>query len=170
MLNVVSAFPTQLKLAKEAQEAARTAVEMDAHNDLAHHLMGRWHFEMAQINFVLRQVRQQQLESTHAAPCIAPCTYALLTQLMQHDIFWWQNCVAKCVGLEMVVSDGCSQRQPSAHGTARMAMVCKLSPWEGALTGSWQLGVVASTSCNQLGVLASRRWKCCSITACRVLC
>jgi hypothetical protein len=64
---------------------------MDAHNDLAHHLMGRWHFEMAQINFVLRQVRQRQLESTHTAPCIAPCTYALLTQLMQHNILWWQN-------------------------------------------------------------------------------
>jgi hypothetical protein len=68
VLNVVCTPPPQLKLAKEAQEAARTAVEMDAHNDLAHHLMGRWHFEMAQINFVLRQVRQQQLEPKHAAP------------------------------------------------------------------------------------------------------
>lgn len=48
----------QLRLAKEAQEAARTAVELDPSNDLAHHLMGRWHFEMAQINFVLRQVRK----------------------------------------------------------------------------------------------------------------
>jgi hypothetical protein len=46
----------QVRLAKEAQEAARTAVELDPSNDLAHHLMGRWHFEMAQINFVLRQV------------------------------------------------------------------------------------------------------------------
>jgi len=46
----------QVRLAKEAQEAARTAVELDDSNDLAHHLMGRWHFEMAQINFVLRQV------------------------------------------------------------------------------------------------------------------
>jgi hypothetical protein len=45
-----------VRLAKEAQEAARTAVQLDPSNDLAHHLMGRWHYEMAQINFVLRQL------------------------------------------------------------------------------------------------------------------
>jgi hypothetical protein len=45
-----------VRLAKEAQEAARTALALDPGNDLAHHLMGRWHFEMAQINFVVRQL------------------------------------------------------------------------------------------------------------------
>lgn len=46
----------QVRLAKEAQEAARTALSLEPDNDLAHHLMGRWHFEMAQINFVVRQL------------------------------------------------------------------------------------------------------------------
>jgi tetratricopeptide (TPR) repeat protein len=47
---------SQVRLAKEAQEAARTALSLEPENDLAHHLMGRWHFEMAQINFVVRQL------------------------------------------------------------------------------------------------------------------
>lgn len=47
---------TKVRLAKEAQEAARTALSLEPENDLAHHLMGRWHFEMAQINFVVRQL------------------------------------------------------------------------------------------------------------------
>lgn len=47
---------TKVRLAKEAQEAARTALQLEPGNDLAHHLMGRWHFEMAQINFVVRQL------------------------------------------------------------------------------------------------------------------
>eukprot|EP00775_Hariotina_reticulata_P008960 gene8960-9136_t len=46
----------KVRLAKEAQEAARTALQLEPQNDLAHHLMGRWHFEMAQINFVVRQL------------------------------------------------------------------------------------------------------------------
>ena len=49
-------FLGQVRLAKEAQEAARTALQLEPQNDLAHHLMGRWHFEMAQINFVVRQL------------------------------------------------------------------------------------------------------------------
>ncbi|KAF6257131.1 hypothetical protein COO60DRAFT_33728 [Scenedesmus sp. NREL 46B-D3] len=47
---------TKVRLAKEAQEAARTALSLEPENDLAHHLMGRWHFEMAQINFMVRQL------------------------------------------------------------------------------------------------------------------
>lgn len=47
---------TKVRLAKEAQEAARTALALEPGNDLAHHLMGRWHYEMAQINFVVRQL------------------------------------------------------------------------------------------------------------------
>lgn len=33
---------TKVKLAKEAREAAVTALEMEPDNDLARHLMGRW--------------------------------------------------------------------------------------------------------------------------------
>lgn len=47
---------TKVRLAKEAREAACLALELDPSNDLAHHLMGRWHYEMAQINFVVRQL------------------------------------------------------------------------------------------------------------------
>lgn len=47
---------TKVRLAKEAQEAARAALALEPGNDLAHHLMGRWHYEMAQINFVMRQL------------------------------------------------------------------------------------------------------------------
>ena len=44
----------QVRLAKEAQEAARVAIRVDPSYDVAHHLMGRWHYEMAQINPILR--------------------------------------------------------------------------------------------------------------------
>jgi hypothetical protein len=63
----------QVRLAKEAQEAARTAVDLDPSNDLAHHLMGRWHFEMAQINFVLRQVCCVAYTRTHTRALQCPC-------------------------------------------------------------------------------------------------
>lgn len=45
---------TRAQLAKQAQDEARTALELDPSNDLAHHLMGRWHYEMANLNFVMR--------------------------------------------------------------------------------------------------------------------
>ena len=47
---------TKVRLAKEAQEAARTALKLGPDSDLAHHLMGRWHYEMAKINVVVRTV------------------------------------------------------------------------------------------------------------------
>lgn len=43
-----------LQLAKEAQEAAYKALEADSHDDVAHHLMGRWHVGMASLNAVVR--------------------------------------------------------------------------------------------------------------------
>jgi len=62
---------TKVRLAKEAREAAVTALEMEPGNDLAHHLMGRWHFEMAQINFVVRQL----IKLVYGAS-LAPGTFA----------------------------------------------------------------------------------------------
>jgi len=47
---------TKVRLAKEAQEAAVQALKLGPENDLAHHLMGRWHYEMAKINVVVRTV------------------------------------------------------------------------------------------------------------------
>lgn len=44
----------KIHLAKEAQDEVCQALTLDPKNDLAHHLMGRWHFEMAQLNFVVR--------------------------------------------------------------------------------------------------------------------
>ncbi|KAL4442989.1 hypothetical protein ABPG77_008480 [Micractinium sp. CCAP 211/92] len=45
---------TKVRLAKEAQQCAYAAIKCDPSDDVAHHLMGRWHYEMAQINVVLR--------------------------------------------------------------------------------------------------------------------
>ena len=36
-------------LAKDSREDANTALACDERSDLAHHLLGRWHFEMAQV-------------------------------------------------------------------------------------------------------------------------
>eukprot|EP00192_Tetraselmis_astigmatica_P011929 CAMPEP_0117684802 /NCGR_PEP_ID=MMETSP0804-20121206/21336_1 /TAXON_ID=1074897 /ORGANISM="Tetraselmis astigmatica, Strain CCMP880" /LENGTH=401 /DNA_ID=CAMNT_0005495903 /DNA_START=610 /DNA_END=1815 /DNA_ORIENTATION=+ len=44
----------KVKLAFEAQEEASLALACDPNNDLAHHLQGRWHYEMAGINCVMR--------------------------------------------------------------------------------------------------------------------
>lgn len=44
----------KVRLAKEAQDAAYTALRLDPESDLAHHLMGRWHYEMAKIPMVVR--------------------------------------------------------------------------------------------------------------------
>jgi tetratricopeptide (TPR) repeat protein len=47
---------SKVRLAKEAQDAARTALALAPDNDLAHHLMGRWHYEMARVPGVVRAV------------------------------------------------------------------------------------------------------------------
>ena len=39
----------KVALAKDAREDAYTALACDQCSDLAHHLLGRWHFEMAQV-------------------------------------------------------------------------------------------------------------------------
>jgi tetratricopeptide (TPR) repeat protein len=44
----------KVHLAKEAQDYARKALELGPESDLAHHLMGRWHHEMAKINGLVR--------------------------------------------------------------------------------------------------------------------
>ncbi|KAK9822505.1 hypothetical protein WJX81_006973 [Elliptochloris bilobata] len=41
-------------LVKVARQHAVTALELDPRSDLAQHLMGRWHWEMAQLNSVVR--------------------------------------------------------------------------------------------------------------------
>lgn len=46
----------KIHLAKEAQDEVFVALQLDPNNDLAHHLMGRWHYEMAQLNFVVRSL------------------------------------------------------------------------------------------------------------------
>ncbi|EFN58815.1 hypothetical protein CHLNCDRAFT_140622 [Chlorella variabilis] len=76
---------TKVRLAKEAQQCAYTAIECDPGSDVAHHLMGRWHYEMAQINVVLRTLvrimygtalapgtRQDALASYRRAAQLAP--------------------------------------------------------------------------------------------------
>mgnify|MGYP001981294302 CR=1 FL=1 len=47
---------TKVKLAKEAHEAAHKAVEFGPENDIAWHVTGRWHAEMAKLNVVVRTI------------------------------------------------------------------------------------------------------------------
>lgn len=76
---------TKVKLAKEAREAAATALQLGPDNDLAHHLMGRWHYEMSKLNVVVRTVvrimygtslqpgtREDALEAYRQAAVLAP--------------------------------------------------------------------------------------------------
>lgn len=44
----------QVRLAKEAREQAVIALQKEPGSDLAHHLMGRWHWEMANLNGIVR--------------------------------------------------------------------------------------------------------------------
>ena len=44
----------KVRLAKEAQEAAELAIKYGPDNDLAHHVMGRWHYEMSRLNPITR--------------------------------------------------------------------------------------------------------------------
>lgn len=44
----------KVQLAKEAQDAAALALALDPSLDLAHHLMGRWHYEMSRVNGLVR--------------------------------------------------------------------------------------------------------------------
>lgn len=39
----------QVKLACDAQTDVKVAIELDPSNDTAHHLMGRWNYEMVQV-------------------------------------------------------------------------------------------------------------------------
>ena len=47
---------TKVKLAKEAHEAAHKAVQYGPKNDIAWHVTGRWHAEMAKLNVVVRTI------------------------------------------------------------------------------------------------------------------
>lgn len=44
----------KVHLAKEAEDLARHGLQLAPKNDLFHHLMGRWHFEMAGLNVLAR--------------------------------------------------------------------------------------------------------------------
>ena len=54
-MKMQDAGPTQRPCACQvARQYAVTALELDPRSDLAQHLMGRWHWEMAQLNSVVR--------------------------------------------------------------------------------------------------------------------
>mmetsp|Transcript_32574 Transcript_32574/g.71909 ORF Transcript_32574/g.71909 Transcript_32574/m.71909 type:complete len:443 (+) Transcript_32574:245-1573(+) len=53
-LALVSDNKTKVQLAKDASDDAKVALALEPNNDLAHHLAGRWHYEMAGINPVVR--------------------------------------------------------------------------------------------------------------------
>lgn len=54
MRGAFDAHMAQVTLAAAAAEDAKTALALEPKNDYAHHLMGRWHYEMASINAVVR--------------------------------------------------------------------------------------------------------------------
>ena len=55
-LALLSDNKTKVSLAHDARQEAVIALAAEPSNDLAHHLMGRWHSEMANLNMVARAV------------------------------------------------------------------------------------------------------------------
>ena len=53
-LALLSDNKTKVRLAHDARAEAVTALALEPSNDLAHHLMGRWHSEMANLNVMVR--------------------------------------------------------------------------------------------------------------------
>lgn len=53
-LALLSDNKKKVSLAHDARQEAVLALELEPSNDLAHHLMGRWHSEMANLNMVVR--------------------------------------------------------------------------------------------------------------------
>lgn len=53
-LALLSDNKTKVRLAHDARQEAVIALALEPSNDLAHHLMGRWHYEMANLNVVVR--------------------------------------------------------------------------------------------------------------------
>lgn len=53
-LALLSDNRTKVSLARDARQEAVTALALEPSSDLAHHLMGRWHTEMANLNMVVR--------------------------------------------------------------------------------------------------------------------
>ncbi|GLC45953.1 hypothetical protein PLESTB_001200800 [Pleodorina starrii] len=49
---------SKVALARQAQDDVRTALELEPDNDVAHHLLGRWNYEMASVNAVVRTLIQ----------------------------------------------------------------------------------------------------------------
>ena len=66
-LALLSDNKTKVKLAHDAREEAVTALALEPSNDLAHHLMGRWHYEMANLNVVVRTL-VRVMDGTALAP------------------------------------------------------------------------------------------------------
>lgn len=55
-LAVISGTRQQVELSRTVREYADRAIELDPDNDLAYHVRGRWHFEVAQLGFFARRV------------------------------------------------------------------------------------------------------------------
>eukprot|EP00891_Asterochloris_glomerata_P005256 jgi/Astpho2/5256/fgenesh1_pg.00074_%23_61_t len=55
-LALLSDNKAKVRLAHDARLEAVRALELEPCNDLSHHLMGRWHYEMASLNMVVRTV------------------------------------------------------------------------------------------------------------------
>ncbi len=84
-LALLSDNKTKVRLAHDARAEAVTALALEPSNDLAHHLMGRWHSEMANLNVVVRTL-VRVMYGTALAPGethILGLTAALLVQLCE---------------------------------------------------------------------------------------
>ena len=57
----------KVALAKDARQDAYTALACDQCSDLAHHLLGRWHYEMAQVLDIL----QRAVAACAPEPCLS---------------------------------------------------------------------------------------------------
>ena len=71
-LALLSDNKTKVKLAHDAREEAVMALALEPSNDLAHHLMGRWHYEMANLNVVVRTLVRVMYGTALASGTLVP--------------------------------------------------------------------------------------------------
>ena len=92
-----------------ARQHAVTALELDPGSDLAQHLMGRWHWEMAELNRVVRFL----VRALSAMPC--------------------SPCLSRAPGLCSHCRDALGSAAPTLHACGLLVLVLRLVALPSAL-------------------------------------
>jgi hypothetical protein len=133
LAEVEPSWKAKLTLAKEAQEAAYRAIELDANDDLAHHLIGRWHFGMANLNYFAKvlikhvfgtEFRPGTLEGARAS---YEAAIALRPDRIIHKVALAQclaslGCKAEAIALVQVRTTRLAGNVENAHPSAEVSL------------------------------------------------